>query len=136
MRGLTRSVIALIVPPLPAPSRPSKRMQTLRPFCTTHCWSLTNSTCRRASSCSYSFRFSLPSAPDSSFLASLFLASVIGSSRRIRFHIQPCPRNCSNVSYVQLRKLPVIENSLEVLGRPSRVLSQSGSELFILGVDV
>jgi hypothetical protein len=25
MRGLTRSVIALIVPPLPAPSRPSKR---------------------------------------------------------------------------------------------------------------
>ena len=28
MRGLTRSVIALIVPPLPAPSRPSKTMQT------------------------------------------------------------------------------------------------------------
>src|SRR5215472_15246175 len=28
MRGLTRSVMALIVPPLPAPSRPSKRMQT------------------------------------------------------------------------------------------------------------
>src|SRR3984893_4815090 len=108
MRGLTRSVIALIVPPLPAPSRPSKRLQTLRPFCTTHCWSLTNSTCRRASSCSYSFRFSLPSAPDSSFLALLFLASVIGSSRHIRFHIRPCPRNCSNVSYVQLRKLPVI----------------------------
>src|SRR5215469_3687966 len=76
MRGLTRSVIALIVPPLPAPSRPSKRMQTFRP-CTTHCWSLTNSTCRRASSCSYSFRFSLPSAPCSSFLASVFLASVI-----------------------------------------------------------
>src|SRR5215470_5747074 len=29
-RGLTRSVIALIVPPLPAPSRPSKIMHTLR----------------------------------------------------------------------------------------------------------
>src|ERR1700719_592172 len=57
-RGLTRSVMALIVPPLPAPSRPSKRMQTLRPLCTTHCWSLTNSTCNRVSSCSYPFRFS------------------------------------------------------------------------------
>jgi hypothetical protein len=55
MRGLTGSVIALIEPPLPAPVRPSKRMQTLRPFCTTHCWSLTNSTCKRASSCSIPF---------------------------------------------------------------------------------
>ena len=27
-------MIALIVPPLPAPSRPSKTMQTLRPLCT------------------------------------------------------------------------------------------------------
>src|SRR6266481_4757285 len=60
MRGLTRSVMALIVPPLPAPSRPSKIMQTLRPLCTTHCWSLTNSTCKRVSSRSYSFLFSLP----------------------------------------------------------------------------
>src|SRR5882762_9630734 len=59
MRGLTRSVIALIVPPLPAPSRPSKMMQTFKPACTTHCWSLTNSTCKRASFRSYSFRFSL-----------------------------------------------------------------------------
>src|SRR5215467_12777925 len=69
MRGLTRSVMALIVPPLPAPSRPSNRMQTLRPSCTTHCWSLTNSTCSRASSCSYSLRFSLPLDSGASFLA-------------------------------------------------------------------
>jgi hypothetical protein len=32
MRGLTRSVIALMVPPLPAPSRPSKTTQILRPL--------------------------------------------------------------------------------------------------------
>jgi len=31
MRGLTRSVIALIVPPLPAPSRPSNTTQTFAP---------------------------------------------------------------------------------------------------------
>ena len=51
-RGLTRSVIALIVPPLPAPSRPSKTTHTLSPACTTHCCSLTSSPCRRASSLS------------------------------------------------------------------------------------
>src|SRR5438270_8137127 len=78
MRGLTRSVIALIVPPLPAPSRPSKRMHTFRPSCTTHCWSLTNSTCRRASSRSYSFRFSLPLAA-----SSLFFSSDIGVTHRL-----------------------------------------------------
>ena len=32
-RGLTRSVIALIVPPLPAASRPSKTMITRKPAC-------------------------------------------------------------------------------------------------------
>src|SRR5271155_411123 len=89
MRGLTRSVMALIVPPLPAPSRPSKRTQTLRPLCTTHCWSFTNSTCRRASSRSYPFRFSLPSPS-----ASSFFASVIGSSLRIRLDTQSFPKNC------------------------------------------
>src|SRR5688572_29327012 len=59
-RGLTRSVIALIVPPLPAPSRPSKTTQTLRPLCFTHSWSLTSSTWSRSSSLPYSLFFSLP----------------------------------------------------------------------------
>ncbi len=67
MRGLTRSVIALIAPPFPAPSRPSKTMQIFAPLSTTQRCSLTNSTCRRASSFSYSFRFSLPSASCSLF---------------------------------------------------------------------
>ncbi len=35
-RGLTRSVIALITPPLPAVSRPSMTMQTLAPVAFTH----------------------------------------------------------------------------------------------------
>src|SRR5215471_2727007 len=82
-RGLTRSVIALMVPPLPAPSRPSKRMQTFRPFSTTDSWSLTNSTCRRASSRSYFFRFSLPLASGASFLASVLPISVIELSHRL-----------------------------------------------------
>src|SRR5437764_14450831 len=59
-RGLTRSVIALIVPPLPAPSRPSNTTHTLSPLCTTHCCSLTSSPCRRESSLSYCLRLSLP----------------------------------------------------------------------------
>src|SRR5215510_7368571 len=82
-RGLTRSVIALMVPPLPAPSRPSKRMQTFRPFSTTDNWSLTNSTCRRPSSRSYFFRFSLPLASGASFLASVLSISVIELSHRL-----------------------------------------------------
>ena len=32
-RGLTRSVIALMVPPLPAPSRPSNTTMIRKPFC-------------------------------------------------------------------------------------------------------
>ena len=35
-RGLTRSVIALMVPPLPAVSRPSKTTQTRAPVAFTH----------------------------------------------------------------------------------------------------
>src|SRR6267143_2363403 len=64
-RGLTRSVMALMVPPLPAPSRPSKTMQILKPSCLTHSWSLTSSTCSLDSSFSYAFRLSrpFPSAP-------------------------------------------------------------------------
>src|SRR6516162_11879446 len=96
MRGLTRSVIALIVPPLPAPSRPSNRMQTFRPLCTTHCWSLTNSTCSRASSRSYSLRFSLSSAVGSAFFSPGMRAlpgedeaDVAGHTSRIFEHLGP-----------------------------------------------
>src|SRR4029450_7354494 len=58
-RGLTRSVIRLIVPPLPAVSRPSNTMQSLAPDALTHSCMATSSPCRRRSSRSYSLRFSL-----------------------------------------------------------------------------
>src|SRR5574337_1806308 len=54
MRGLTRSVIALIVPPLPAPSRPSNTMHTFSPLCLTHSCILTSSMCSFFSALSYS----------------------------------------------------------------------------------
>src|SRR5215510_8716124 len=56
-RGLTRSVIALIAPPLPAASRPSKTTITRRPFSFTHSCSVHSSTCSLRSSVSYSLRF-------------------------------------------------------------------------------
>ena len=69
IRGLTLAVMALMTPPLPAPSRPSKRMQTFRPSWRTHSCSLTSSTCSLRSSASYSLRLSfglaLPSASTS-----------------------------------------------------------------------
>src|SRR5678816_1786432 len=55
-RGLTRSVIALIVPPLPAASRPSKTTMTRRPFSFTHSCSAHILPCDLAISVSYCLR--------------------------------------------------------------------------------
>jgi hypothetical protein len=71
-RGLTRSVIALMAPPLPARSRPSKITQAFRPECLAHSWSLTSSTCRRANSFSYALAASgslVFPAPDGCWVA-------------------------------------------------------------------
>src|SRR4030095_10129660 len=57
-RGLTRSVIALMVPPLPAPSRPSNTMHTLSPLYFTHSCSLTSSTCSFDSCLAYALPLS------------------------------------------------------------------------------
>ena len=62
---------ALIVPPLPAPSRPSKITMTRRPLCFTHSWSWQSSTCSRRSSFAYSLLESLPFA--SAFFAAFSL---------------------------------------------------------------
>lgn len=53
IRGLTRSVMALMVPPFPAPSRPSKTMHTFSPLCTTQRCSFTSSTWSLRSAFSY-----------------------------------------------------------------------------------
>ena len=56
-RGLTRSVIRLIVPPFPAVSRPSNTTQILAPDSFTHSCMATSSPCRTLICRSYSFRF-------------------------------------------------------------------------------
>src|SRR5580700_1586630 len=56
-RGLTRSVIRLIVPPFPAVSRPSNTTQILAPDAFTHSCMATSSPCRTRISFSYSLRF-------------------------------------------------------------------------------
>src|SRR5262252_5742326 len=79
-RGLTRSVIALIVPPFPAPSRPSNTMQILSPLYFTHSWSFTSSTWSLDSSLSYFLRLTFPpsSSPESPrFAAFLSLAMFL-----------------------------------------------------------
>ena len=62
-RGLTRSVIRLIVPPLPAVSRPSNTMQILAPDALTHSCMATSSPCRTLISRSYSLRFIFGGGP-------------------------------------------------------------------------
>ena len=56
-RGLTRSVIRLIVPPFPAVSRPSNTIQILAPDSLTHSCRATSSPCSSRISRSYSLRF-------------------------------------------------------------------------------
>ena len=69
-RGLTRSTIRLIVPPLPAVSRPSNTTQIFAPLAFTHSCIATSSPCSFASSASYSLRRSF--APGSSSAPCLF----------------------------------------------------------------
>src|SRR5262245_34885090 len=57
VRGLTRSVSARIVPPLPAPSRPSNMTMTRRPFSFTYSCRWHSCTCSLPSSFSYFARF-------------------------------------------------------------------------------
>src|SRR5205085_2071323 len=54
MRGLTRSMMRLIIPPLPAASRPSKMITMRALVVLTHSWSLTSSICSLKISASYS----------------------------------------------------------------------------------
>src|SRR5207344_1768316 len=61
--GLTLSVIRLMVPPLPAVSRPSKTMQTFAPVAFTHSCMATSSPCRTRISFSYCFLFILCFTP-------------------------------------------------------------------------
>src|SRR6478735_4756383 len=61
-RGLVRSVIRRIVPPLPAESRPSKTMQIFAPVALTHSCMATSSPCRRRIWSSYSLVFILAGA--------------------------------------------------------------------------
>src|SRR5271156_259621 len=117
MRELTRSVMALIVPPLPAPSRPSKTMQTLNPLCNTHCWSLTNSTCRRANSRSYSFPFSLPLASGSSLSASVIESSFAPPT------IRSLLKHCAKCAL-----LPG-QNEADIAGHASRILEHFSLEM-------
>src|SRR5262245_36932098 len=70
-RGLTRSVIARIVPPLPAASRPSNTMITRSPLCFTHSCSLHHSPGSLRSSFADFLPFILPFSPFSFFMPSL-----------------------------------------------------------------
>src|SRR6266511_645869 len=63
IRGFRLSVIRLMVPPLPAASRPSNSTTTRSPACLVHSWSLTSSTWSPASSRAYSFPPILPGTP-------------------------------------------------------------------------
>src|SRR5579871_1374301 len=56
-RGLTRSVIALIVPPFPAASRPSNTTMTRRPLALTQSWRTHSFACSFRSSFAYAFSF-------------------------------------------------------------------------------
>src|SRR5690349_17635916 len=68
-----------MVPPLPAPSRPSKMMQIFAPVCCTHSCSLTSSTCSFASSSRYTLFLSLSPSTGLLFGAAFFFAIPVTS---------------------------------------------------------
>src|SRR5512140_2277680 len=74
-RGLTRSVMALIVPPLPAASRPSKTIMTRSPLNFTHSWSLHSSPWSLRSSFVYFLVFIFFTPLGFEFLLITFLSS-------------------------------------------------------------
>ena len=76
-RGLVRSVIRRIVPPLPAESRPSKTMHTLAPEDLTHSCMATSSPWRRRISFSYFFRLILGLAAPAAVSALPFSAFLL-----------------------------------------------------------
>ncbi len=55
IRGLRYWVMVLMVPPLPAASRPSKMTTSRTPLSFTHSCTLTNSACSRYTSAAYAF---------------------------------------------------------------------------------
>src|SRR6478609_3673872 len=80
-RGLTRSTIRLIVPPLPAVSRPSNTMQTLAPVAFTHSCMATSSPCNLANSALYLLPPSFAAAATGS---SVFVLLVMSRAPRFR----------------------------------------------------
>src|SRR5260370_19202858 len=118
MRGLTRSVMALIVPPLPAPSRPSKRMQTLRALVHHPLLELDELDMqpREFRLVSLSFQPAVGFGP-------LFLTPVIGSSLCIRLHIQPFLKNCPR--FVLLPG----EDEADIAGHAPRILEHFSLEV-------
>ena len=62
-RGLTRSVIRLIVPPFPAVSRPSNTTQIFAPDALTHSCRATSSPCSTRICRSYALRFIFGGGP-------------------------------------------------------------------------
>ena len=87
-RGLTRSVIALIVPPLPAASRPSKTTTIRCPVAFTHSCRWQSSVWSLRSSFSYALRLQLAPALAGGFgvvsFAVLLHAPPQGVSLRVR----------------------------------------------------
>jgi hypothetical protein len=83
--GLTRSVIALMVPPFPAVSLPSNTTQTFAPEAFTHACIATSSPCGRRNSRSYCFLFILACGFACAASAVAVWPSPSTSSRRLVF---------------------------------------------------
>src|SRR4249920_1894648 len=119
-RGLTRSVIALIVPPLPAASRPSKITMTRSPFSLTHSWSTHSFACSRSSSFSNFFCFI--------FAIGCVLSSRLPSAAEgtIEFGARPQLRAVRlGEQQLLLKQLLIRREDLDVVGK-ARVVAGPG----------
>src|SRR5690349_22144448 len=105
-RGLVRSVIRRIVPPLPAESSPSNTMHTLAPVALTHSCMATSSPCRRHISLSYSFLFILRLRPEA--------ASPSATAAVCPFTADPLPAFLCLLDFFPIGPIPSPEVSAHV----------------------
>src|SRR3954467_13554089 len=119
-RGLTRSVMALIVPPFPAASRPSNTTITRSPLAFTHSWSTHNFPWSRVSSFSNFLRLILWSSLWLLLLSMISPASLLPAAAERPIELGARAQFCS----ARLRQEQLLPEQILIRGQDFYVVRE------------